>query len=136
MDQHALTWAQPALSDEGVMRGQKRLGHRRGLLEVKAGWNGYDHTFVRDQELGLAAPGHDAHHAITDLERSGHVGPEGVDLARVLQPGDVRGHSRRRGIEPARLHQVRPVQPAGMHPNPDLLSPRLGGRNVADLEDL
>ena len=65
-----------------------------------------------------------------------HAGTERVHLARVLEPGNVRGPAVRRGIVAPPLHQVGAVEPRRVHPHPDLARTRRRRRDRADRDDL
>ena len=64
-------------------------------------------------QLGLAAAGHDRHHAVAGLE-AGDAGADADHLARQLQARDVLRRAGRRGIAPGQLHHVRAVEPGGL----------------------
>ncbi len=70
---------------------------------------------------------------VADLERPVDAGPERLDLAGVLQPGNVGRHPARRGVIAPGLHQVGPVQTRtpGPGPGPGLPAARVG--HLADL---
>ena len=87
----------------------------------------HGHSLMRHQVLGLCSPGHDPEDTIANLERPAHVRPKRVDLARVLQTGNVRGDPRGRRVKPAGLQQVGSVHAAGSHAHANLVSPWLGG---------
>ena len=115
---------------------EEDLRHCRRLHEVKMSWNWHCHPFLSHDVLGLRSSRHDPEDPVADLERTSHVGPECIDLAGVFQPRDIRRHSRRRRVVPARLQQVGPVQSAGMNADAHLVSLRLHSRNLAHFQHL
>ena len=126
LDQDRLSGAEPSQGDQGIVCGQEDLGNRRRRHEVEVSRDRHGHSLMRHQVLGLCSPGHDPEDTIANLERPDHVRPKRVDLARVLQTGNVRGNPRGRRVKPAGLQQVGSVHAAGSHAHANLVSPRLG----------
>ena len=68
-------------------------------------------ALVDDRELALAAAADDPHDPVA-LGEARRAGAEADDLARQLEPRDVRRRAGRRGIAPAQLHRSAPLRPA------------------------
>ena len=100
VDQHALAGCEPALGQQGVVRGDERLGDRRGLDEVEVRRDRHRHPLVRHDVLGLPAAADDPEDPVADLERAGDVRPQRIDLAGILEARDVGRCARRRGYIP------------------------------------
>ncbi len=89
---------------------------------------------MRHHPLGQCAAADDSHDAVAGLPGRDHVRPEGVDLARELQPGNRGRHARRRRILALRLKKIRVIQARGANPDPDELAARLRRGHLADQE--
>ena len=136
LDQDRLSRAEPTLGNQGIVCGQEDLGNRRRRHEVEVSRDRHCHPLVRYQVLGLRSAGHDPEDTIADLERPRHVRPKRIDLARVLQPRNVRGNPRGRRVMAAGLQEIGSVQAAGSHADANLLSPGLGSWDLAKLQNL
>ena len=136
LDQDWLSGAEPSLGDQRIVCGQEDLGNRRRRHEVEVSRDWHGHPLRRHQVLGLCSSGHDAEDTIANLERPSYIWPKRIDLACVLQAGNVRGNSRRRWVMAAGLQHVGSVQAASSHAHADPVSPWLGGRDLAKFENL
>jgi hypothetical protein len=88
---------------------------------------------VHEGELGLRPAADDRHDAVTDAEAM-HAVTRADDLARQFKSGDVGGAARWWRVPPRHLHQVRAVEPGGMHAHEQLAVPRDGVIVFAPLE--
>ena len=75
VDQHAPAGFEPPLGEQGIVRGDERLGDRRRLDEVEVRRDRHRHPLVRQDVLGLAASADDPEDSVADLERAGDVRP-------------------------------------------------------------
>src|SRR4051812_11806486 len=88
-------------------------------------------SLVARRELGLPAAADDRHDAVARGEAV-RPGAARDDLAGELEAGDVLGRARRRRVDAAPLHHVRPVDAGGLDADEDLAGPRLGVGVVLD----
>ena len=92
VDEQALADAQAGLREERVVGGGEDLGHAAGRVPVELLGHRHRRALVDDRELGLAAAGHDRHHAVAGLEA----------LRRRRRPRRPRPPARARGCPAAR----------------------------------
>jgi hypothetical protein len=135
VDQQGLAAAEAGLADDRVVRGDERLGDRRGVLERHPVGDFGDRALVGDELLGVAAAAGQAEHAIADREPL-DAGPERVDLAGELQARDVGRRVGRRGVGAHALQQVGAVDGRRPHPDPDLPARGLGRGAFDEGEDV
>ena len=131
--EHALARLKSRLREERVVRGDEDLGHGRGLREVERTGNQREVAFGDDRVLGLRAARRDAEDTLPRLQTSNLVARL-LDLARELKAGYLRDCSRRRGIAPALLQQVRAVQPRRANPHAHAVGESDGPRDLTDFE--
>ena len=94
------------------MGGGEDLGHAAGRVPLELLGDRHRGALVDDRQLGLAAAGHDRHHAVAGLEAL-DAGADLDDLARELEAGDVLGRAGRGGVAAAELHHVGAVEAGG-----------------------
>ena len=134
VDQDPVARRHPPPRDQRVVGGEEHL-RNGGRLDV--GETARDRqrlVLVHRDELRLRATAHQAHHPVPNLP-AGHV-PHRLDLTRVLHPGNVGRHTRRRRILASALNEIGAVEPRGVDPDTDVSGAHLGLRNVADADDL
>ena len=136
VDQDAFARREMALGQQGIVRGDERLGDGRRLDEIQVRRDRHGQPLVGQDELGLPAPADDPEDPVARLQRARNGRTQRIDLARILQTGDVRRRARRCGIHSPALHEIGPVQPACPNADTDLLAPRLGRGDFANLENL
>ena len=134
VDQDPFSGPDRGLTFERVLGGDERLGHGRRRFEIEVARDRHGHPLGTDDVLGEATPADDPENTVANPERTGCVGAEGVHLPGKLQPGDVGGNARRGRIMSLRLKNVRPVQPAGVDPDANPVTSRLGRRDFANLQ--
>jgi hypothetical protein len=129
-----LAGRQGALGEQRVVGGGEDLGHPARLGPVQAAGQRHGLALVHRGQLRLPAAADDRHDAIPLGEP---IGPRAAtdDLARELEPGDVRWGAGRRGIQAPALHQVGAVDSGGADADEDLAGAGLGVGVLLD-EDL
>jgi DNA polymerase-4 len=135
VDHHPLPRLEVAPQGKRIVGGEERLGNRRGLGDRQLGRDRQGLVLVHHHELRLGPSPDQAHDAVAEVP-AGYARPQPVHLAGILQPGNVGGPARRRRIAAPALENVGPIEAGGLHPYPDLPGAGLGGRDVAESEDL
>ncbi len=102
--------AQARLGQEGVVGGEEDLRRPAGGDPVEPSGTGIATALVDHRKLGLAAAGHDRHHAVALLEAQDAVAG-GDHLAGQLEPRDVLRGAGRGRIAARELHHVGAVEP-------------------------
>jgi len=123
------------LHDEGVPRSEEHLGNRRGIGRSDRVGNRKRLTSVRDDLLGVAAAGLDAHRPVADRP-AGHVGTDRRDDSRVLETRDLERVVARVGIHPHPLQDVGAVDGGVLDIDGDLVASGGGSIDLLDRQDL
>ncbi len=114
------------------MRGDEHLGHASGIDEIESFGDRYAVRGRHRCQLGLSTAADEREHAVAD-RRFGDAGAVRDHGAGELEPRDVGGHSRRRGVEAGALREVGAVQTGPVDADDDLT--RRGLRIGAILDD-
>jgi hypothetical protein len=114
----------------------ERFGNGGSLDKIEITRDSSDQPLMRDNVFGLASTAHKTENSVSDVQWAYHIGAEHIDLSGVFEPWNVGGRTGRGRINALALQKVGTVQSAGSHPDPDLVSARLGRRHVTDFQDL
>jgi hypothetical protein len=125
VDEQALAHAQPRLREERVVGGREDLGQPARVRERDDVGHRHELALVDDGELGLTAAADDPHDAVA-LGEALRARPEADDLARQLEPRDVRRAAGRGGVAAPALHHVGAVEPGAADADENLAGSGLG----------
>ena len=131
--EHALARLQAALREQRVVRRDEDFGHRRGLGEREVRRNLRQVVFGDDDVLGLRPARRDAEDALPRPPHS-HFVARLLDLARELEPRNVGGRARRRGVAPALLQEVCAVHARRTNAHAHAVCARRGPPHLAHLQ--
>ena len=135
VDQDPLAHLQVELPEKRIVGGEKGLGNRAGFLPGETVWHPHRLPLVHADVLRVAPTPHNPHHPTANSPEP-RADPHRIHLAGVLEPRHLLRRTRRRGIAPATLQQIGPVQRRGANPYPDLPRTRYRHRSILYLKHL
>ena len=113
VDEQVLARSEPALGEEGVVRGRERLREPAGFEWPEGVRHRHGRPLVHDRQLGLPPTADHGHDPVTHAEAQ-DAGPDRGHDAGKLEARDVRRGARRSRVPTGSLQQVRSIQAGGL----------------------